>query len=718
MYRSPKSSREGDDSDNLDKKTGSEISEPIGQVYSSLHGKESKFGFLSYSTSEMLGLPDTHSIYRYLCEHIQLQYPESIVLAVEVDEDKMDAEVVEVAGLDDDLLLKVTGKLGFQITGKPYKLIGDFLGHLKSGYFIDHTSDLSDFASGSFTKSLGKTLQAMLGIHMIYSIGLSDSDKLHSMVVVMTRHGKSIADKEFLETFIKQAGVVMQQKIMEKQLRFQSMILDQIQDRVTVTDLNGMITYVNNAELEMLRLPRESILGRSVTMYGDNSDKGATQKEIIQNTLQEGKWRGEIVNYAPDGRELVLDVRTRVVKDSDGKPIALCGISTDVTDQKKVEAALRESEHFAKVVANTTPVMLYIYDLKEGRNVWSNDLHKSFIEGLGRKQIEISFQDMLEMIHPDDLYRVVAKIDKVITKYYLDHFDEEIRFRNNVGDWQWMKLLLKVFKKDSKGVSVQMIGAMVDIDKEKKAEHELLLAKLKAEESDRLKTAFLMNMSHEIRTPMNSILGFLNLLENPKLDPEGRKNYIDIMNKSGQRLLTTINSILEISKIESGRLEVNYADVDLCEAIQYQYEAFSPMAMAKNLAFRCECADRQGIKSFRTDRNMLDGMLTNLLNNAFKFTEEGEVVFGYFFEADHVVFFVRDTGAGIPQEKIHQVFERFIQLDHHGIRSTGGSGLGLAICKAYAEVLGGRIWAESEEGKGSTFFVKLPLSPLVKNIPE
>ncbi|MEA4983345.1 MAG: transporter substrate-binding domain-containing protein [Paludibacter sp.] len=237
---------------------------------------------------------------------------------------------------------------------------------------------------------------------------------------------------------------------------------------------------------------------------------------------------------------------------------------------------------------------------------------------------------------------------------------------------------------------------------------ELLASKQKAEESDRLKTVFLQNISHEIRTPMNGILGFIELLNKDDLVEKDKKNYMDIVTKSGHRLLNTINDVIEISKIESGQISMHYSNVNIGELMTDLYEFFKNQADEKGLKLIYNNAFPEKMPYIETDKSLLEKVLVNLLRNAVKFTTEGSVEFGHYKEKDQLFFYVNDTGCGIPAERHDAVLERFVQSDLNLTRAHEGSGLGLAIAKAYVELLGGKIKLESEENKGSKFYFNIP----------
>lgn len=263
-----------------------------------------------------------------------------------------------------------------------------------------------------------------------------------------------------------------------------------------------------------------------------------------------------------------------------------------------------------------------------------------------------------------------------------------------------------------------------DLQKRLKAEGlQLIAAKEKAEESDRLKSAFLANMSHEIRTPMNGIMGFSALLSEPGLESAEKHEYIEIIQKSSARMLNILNEIMDISKIEAGLMVVNFNETNINQQVESIFSLLKPEAENKKLkfSFSISLPDNQAV--IKTDKDKLFAILTNLIKNAIKYTDEGSIEFGYVLTgpADQaeglnpvkkaqteIEFFVRDTGIGIPLSRQEAIFERFIQADIDDIQARQGSGLGLSIAKAYVEMLYGRIWVDSMPGQGSTFYFTLP----------
>lgn len=258
----------------------------------------------------------------------------------------------------------------------------------------------------------------------------------------------------------------------------------------------------------------------------------------------------------------------------------------------------------------------------------------------------------------------------------------------------------------------------------------------KAELADKLKSSFLANMSHEIRTPMNGILGFAEILKEPNLTGQQQQECINIIEKSGKRMLSIINDIIDISKIESGLMKTEIKPSNINELIEYLYTFFKNETDKKGIALSIKLSLPYNEGIIKTDPEKLYAILTNLVKNAIKYTQEGSIEFGYIFkshgESAELEFFVKDTGIGIPKDRHEAIFERFIQADITDRQAYQGAGLGLAISKAYVEMLGGKIRVESETHKGSVFYFTIPytveykvesiikenISPLLENPEE
>jgi len=273
--------------------------------------------------------------------------------------------------------------------------------------------------------------------------------------------------------------------------------------------------------------------------------------------------------------------------------------------------------------------------------------------------------------------------------------------------WNGKQIFLELsnsFIKMQSGITI-VFSIMRDITKRKQEEIELIKAKEKAEENDQLKSTFLSNMSHEIRTPMNGILGFTGLLKTQQLSGKDQENYISIIEKSGKRLLRTINDLIDISKIESGQMEIHIAKINLNKQFNDLFSFFKPQVEEKGLQLSMSLPDKEML--IDTDGDKLYAAMVNLIKNAVKYSHEGSIKFGYEKKGNLLEFFVKDTGIGIPEDKLKSIFERFVQADSSYSSGFEGVGLGLSIAKSYVEMLGGKIWMESKEGTGSQFYFTL-----------
>jgi len=333
-------------------------------------------------------------------------------------------------------------------------------------------------------------------------------------------------------------------------------------------------------------------------------------------------------------------------------------------------------------------------------------VNKSFCEIVGFSEKELLTKKWTEISHPED----VQKSNEILQSLLNGEIEQalfEKRYIHKNGNIIWSDVSTYL-QRDKENKPDYFITTIIDSTERKNYEKELIAAKEKAEESDKFKSTLLTNMSHEIRTPMNGILGFAELLKEPNLTSDELQDYIQTIQISGARMLNTINSIVDISKIESGLIGIDIKQTNLNEKIEFTYKFFKPEVEIKGLQFLFKNGLPTNEAIIKTDNEKVYGILTNLVRNAIKFTFDGSIEFGYVKKGEYLEFFVKDTGVGIPQNQHEIIFERFRQGSESYNRGYEGSGLGLSISKSYVEMLGGRIWVESEEGLGSTFYFTIP----------
>ncbi|MCX6277978.1 MAG: PAS domain S-box protein [Bacteroidetes bacterium] len=391
-----------------------------------------------------------------------------------------------------------------------------------------------------------------------------------------------------------------------------------------------------------------------------------------------------------------------------GAPIVLdgrkssVGFFIDVTTRQQAQESLKESESALKQAQEIAMMGSWELDFINQKVKWSENNYN--IYGLKPYEIEPTFEYFKSRVHPDDLHIIDETFETISRVKKPTNIEVRMLFPN--GNEKWCQINIAPIVKE--GELVALKGVQIDITELKKIEFELIKAKEKAEESDRLKSAFLTNMSHEIRTPMNGILGFSELLKEPQLTGKEQQEYIRIIQRSGKRMLNIITDLIDISKIEAGQVAVVVKESNINEQIEYLFYFFKPETEKKGLALSIKYSLQSKESIITTDREKLFAILTNLVKNAIKYTKRGSIVFGYEKKGEYLEFFVKDTGIGIPKNRQEAVFNRFVQADVADISAYEGAGLGLSIAKAYVEMLGGKIWVESGEGEGSAFYFTIP----------
>jgi len=374
---------------------------------------------------------------------------------------------------------------------------------------------------------------------------------------------------------------------------------------------------------------------------------------------------------------------------------------------KRKQKALKESEAQYRLLAENADDVIFTLDF----NLKFTYVSPAVYPMHGFEPQELINKGISEILTPESL----TKIQKIVERYLplIPHGQSarpmmaELEALQKDGSGVWIEVKLSVLT-DSNGKPSGILGVSRDISKRIAMIDELIKAKEKAEESDRLKSAFLANMSHEIRTPMNGILGFTTLLLEPNLSTEEKNNYIEIVHKSGQRMLNTVNSIIEISKIEAGLIGLRPSPVVVNDLLADMVAFFTPESEKKGLKLFLTNRLPNHHPAVVTDKDKLESILTNLIKNAIKYTNSGSIRVGCENYNDKIEFYVQDTGIGIPANRIEAVFNRFEQADIADSRALEGLGLGLAIAKSYVGMLGGTIWVKSDEGVGTTFFFTLP----------
>jgi PAS domain S-box-containing protein len=484
--------------------------------------------------------------------------------------------------------------------------------------------------------------------------------------------------------------------LQESEEKFRS-IMENSADAIFITDQQGKHVYTNKAVTALLGFTSKEMKSRTIFDLSPPNKKD-DYFSTLKNIISKGKVFTEIEVLKKDDSFISVDLNAVLLPD--GRVYASC---RDITDRKHTEEALNQERRMLRTLIDNIPDQVYVKD-KECRKVITN---KSDIENIG-------FKDEAEVLGKTDIELFPGKIgergyndDKKVINTGKAIFDLEEEFISAKGAKRWL-LTTKIPLHDKDGNITGLVGIGHDITERKEIVEELIRSKEKAEEGDKLKTAFLHNISHEIRTPMNAIVGFSALLGEPEVNEKTRKSYIEVIMQSSNHLLSIITDIVDISNIEANLINTYKNEVPINTTIRSLCKQFIPKAAEKNISMFCETGLSDSDALILTDKSKLSQILSNLVSNAIKFTDKGTIKIGYKLVDNFLEFCISDTGIGISPEHHARIFDRFYQVSSAMERLYEGTGLGLAISKAYVEHLGGKIWLSSEPGKGTSFFFTIP----------
>jgi len=561
----------------------------------------------------------------------------------------------------------------------------------------------------------------------------------------------------------------MEKTLSDREEQF-SALLQNSSDAISIIDKNGKITFESSEKNKILDFSKEELLMKPIfdTVHPDDV-------AIIKMTFREA--------LANPGRQIKKEYRSlhknkrwiyveSIFSNQLNNP-AIKGVivnSRDISDRKMAELKERVYHDNLIFLSNSALELLSLSSRDQIYNYipeklgtflensvvivtsCNHDENKNIVESIsglepyeqqaeeiiGRPLKKLSFPmyvipDIMEhagmvMTMKDDMLEAgmgglsVAQIDRIkellnVHKIYNIILARDEKQLGNITILTLNKSIIK-FKHIIETFMHQITVAL----HRSQLEYELIRAKDKAEESDKLKTAFLANMSHEIRTPMNGILGFAEMLNDNSLSTPNRKKYLEIINSNGKMLINLIDDIIDFAKIESDQVNIVQDDFSLNNLLNQVESTFLTSRLKRDKS-RMRIVTKTSFpdeKSYiRTDPIRLRQILTNLVGNAVKFTHKGIIEFGYNLESSkYLMFYVKDTGIGIEKDKLQLIFERFMQADSSPSRKYGGSGLGLAISRGLVELLGGKMWAESTIHEGSTFYFTIPFHPVVRKMEE
>ncbi|MCX7143916.1 MAG: PAS domain S-box protein, partial [Proteobacteria bacterium] len=527
----------------------------------------------------------------------------------------------------------------------------------------------------------------------------------------------------------------------EVEVRKLSRAVEQSSASVVITDMAGNIEYVNRQFEMNTGYASAEVLGRHPRILKSGRTPRATFREMWGLLAAGEEWHGELCNRRKDGSLFWESVVTSALKDENGKVTHYVAVKDDITERKQMEEALEELNQRFALAVDAAGIGVWDYLVPEDRLIWDERMYALY--GLSKAGFSGAYQAWRDGLHPDDLARGDAEIDAALRGE--TPFDTEFRVVWPTGEVRHLKAAALV-QRDAEGKALRMIGVNYDITERKVSEAhlefvnnkqqeektkraaelviantelafqneekskravELTFAREAAEATNITKSRFLATMSHEIRTPMNGILGMAQVLLMPNIGEAERLDYARTILGSGQTLMTLLNDILDLSKIEAGKVELESIALEPGRVVGETQGLFAEIARAKGLRIETDWSGAPG--RYLGDPYRLRQMLSNLVGNAVKFTEQGYVRIearevARDAEAAVLEFSVADTGVGIAQDEQALLFQAFSQTDGSITRNYGGSGLGLSIVSSMARLMGGEAGVESEAGRGSRFW--------------
>lgn len=492
---------------------------------------------------------------------------------------------------------------------------------------------------------------------------------------------------------------ILENKVKEEALYeelFETMPMGYVRHKMILDEHGKAVDYkymsVNTAFEKIVGRTRDHIVGKlaSEINHQDSDEMFAIFKQVAFHD-----YNTRVDYYVKQLNKVFNTVLYSPLK---GEFVALF---VDISDFKRTENFLKDNATRLSLMLEAGNVFPWFVDIPSGRVEIGDELFHAF--GVNREDFKNDFftlNSFMNNIYPEDLNVLnVAYKNLLEGRIYKVNIELRVDLLNN-GVYRWVNLKGLIQKYDSAGKPIKLLGFVTDIQKQRDDEQALIEAKLKAEESDRLKSAFLANVSHEIRTPLNAIVGFSEIIANTVEQAE-RERYLDIVKANSNLLLHLINDILDLSRIESGRMD--FIDEEIClDKLCEELRQIHQMRLKNEVKVIFEKPEIS--LQIISDSHRMRQLYSNLISNAIKYTERGSITIGYKLVDDFVEGYVRDTGSGIPAEKLNNVFARFEKLDV----LKQGFGLGLSICKSILDKMGGDIWVESELGVGTCFHFKIP----------
>ena len=644
--------------------------------------------FLARSALELVELKTIDEVYNYTATKLyDLLDKKAIITVVDYNLEKNHWQMKEIRGIEKPNSL--SSRFGLDLSKLTGQTDTPFLNDLKKGHLTELNFDIPALTNGKLSQYLGNQIKKTLSLEKLFCIPFKKNKNMLGNISIFPKKGYDNLNSYLIETFVGQVSnfveILNQKKVLQEKEEKYRTIFETSPDPICITNKQNNIVDINQVFLSLSGYSGDELIGNNpaeLNIFSCEKDINDTKEPNIVNHETKLKTKaGHLKDILISTQQINIEQEPHILT-----------FIKDITSIREHERKINELENRYKTIVTHQP---------EGA-IFLFDLDKNFMTAAGHALELLHIAEnseekkTLQDTFPSELQDNIASLCNEILQG--DKIGRTIEYKQTYFSVWGVPI------KDQANRINEGLIYFVNVTPLKEKENQLKQALDKAEESDRLKSVFLTNISHEVKTPMNGIIGFTEMLKSSQLSNEESQEYLDIIEQSSSRLMTLFDNIVDISLIQSKEVHLNTREFNLNDKLKDLLNHYKQKAEEKSLTLNFKPALTDSESCIATDPTLFEKVMTNLLDNAIKYTFKGEITFGYTIKENKLEFFVSDTGIGISPEMQDKVFEYFLQEDLSFNRDFEGAGLGLSICSGYVKMLGGDIWVNSIPQKGSTFY--------------
>ncbi len=661
------------------------------------HRESQRPGFLSSVALDMLELKTHEEIYDYVAQKLyELFDNKAIITVVDYNTEKNHWQMVSFRGVD--RMEKLTRLTGIDLKSMSGETDTRFYDQLIRGKLVKLDFDMPDLTGGKISRFAGEQIKRLFSLKDLYCITFQKNKSVFGNISIFPRKGAPEPNQRLIEALIAQVSLFVEKirtrhVLRESEEKYRA-IFETSPDAISINNLNIEYVDVNQGFINLTGYSREEVAGKTpselnLILFGE------LEKSFWDSIIEKGAFENiETSIYPKEGKQKLVLFSAKMISFNDEPHII--SVMKDITSLRAQEKKIIKLQNrYKTIVANIPNGAIFLFD----KNLKYKTVAGRTFEELGINPSSYENKSLFDVLPKDAAEYLKNYYQRVLNGESLNFILEHKGY--HFSNWG-------VPLKNDKGETIEGLIYAINITDLKNKEKQLQNALEKAEQSDRLKSAFLTNISHEIRTPMNGVIGFIELLKSQDLSHDERDEYLEIIESSGKRMIDLLDNLVEISLIHANQVEVNKRSFNLNKMLLNIHYDLKIIAKEKNIDVSVDCDLKTEESDIISDPVHLKKVLLNLTDNALKFTSNGKVDFGYHLQDNKLQFFVKDTGIGIPEEMQKKVFNLFNQADMNLNRQYEGAGLGLSIAEAYIKLMDGTIWLESTPARGSSFYFNIP----------